>query len=373
VHSGDPHFEVGYDPTYPMAASMNSDPAAAPPGATGISSVSRSHHPAAAAAGRVWTAGLLLGALGLALSVFVVGRLFLTWHITPHAVSEHISVFGQRLSYPVANLDAWIVLALAVAGLAVVAMTVLGAVREFAVARSFERSLDALEPRPLHGALVINDERPRAFCAGLLSPRLYVSSGAVALLDEIALKAVLAHEAHHARRRDPLRLAVGRVLARALFFVPGLGELVRRQQDLAELGADETAINAGPDSRSGLARAMLAFSEDSAAVGSTGIDPRRVDHLLGEPPSWRFPALLCLWSAAVIGLVGAIAVLVGQVAWGSATLAPPFLSIQPCIVVLALIPGVVGVGCAAVARALSGHGPRARATRKRRFGSGAGS
>ncbi|MEA2145512.1 MAG: hypothetical protein QOG59_1099, partial [Solirubrobacteraceae bacterium] len=196
------------------------------------------------------------------------------------------------------------------------------------------------------------DERPQAFCAGLINPRVYVSSGAVALLDEAALNAVLAHEVHHARCRDPLRLAVGRVLVRALFFVPGLAELVRRQQDLAEFGADETAMNAGPDGHSGLARAMLAFSEPSPAVSSVGIDPRRVDHLLGAPPSWRFPTLLCLGAGAVMGLVGASAVLLGQVAAGSATLAPPFLSHQPCIVVLALIPGALGLGGAGVAHAL---------------------
>jgi hypothetical protein len=331
---------------------MNSEPAGSSTEAARLSSAAGSDHPAAAAAGRVWTAGLLLGMLGLALSVLVVGRLFLTWRVTPHAASHHISLFGQRLSYPVANLDALVVLALAVAGLAVGTMAVLGVVRELAAARSFKRCLAAQEPRPLNGAFVIHDERPQAFCAGLLNPRVYVSSGAVALLDQPSLDAVLAHEAHHARRRDPLRLAVGRVLARALFFVPGLEELVRRQQDLAELGADESAMHAGPDNRSALARAMLTFSESSPAVSSVGIDPRRVDHLLGEPPSWRFPTLLCLAAATAIALVAAIALLAGQLAAGSATLAPPFLSHQPCIVVLALIPALVGLGCAGVARAL---------------------
>jgi Zn-dependent protease with chaperone function len=33
----------------------------------------------------------------------------------------------------------------------------------------------------------------------------------VALLDDSGLDAMLAHEHHHARRRDPLRLATGRV------------------------------------------------------------------------------------------------------------------------------------------------------------------
>jgi Zn-dependent protease with chaperone function len=332
-----------------MPGTVNSEPAGASAEAASVSSASRSGRQAAAAAGRVWTAGMVLAAAGLTLSVFVIGRLFLTWRVTPQAASHHIALLGQRLSYPVANLDALIVLALALVGLVVGAITLSGAVRELARSRAFERHLAAQKCKPLKGALVIDDARPQAFCAGLLKPRVYVSSGTVALLDETALNAVLAHEAHHARRRDPLRLAVGRVLARGLFFVPGLAELVRRQQDLAELGADESAINAGPDSRSALARAMLTFSEPSPGAGSVGIDPRRVDHLLGEPPSWRFPTLLCLAAATAIGLLAAIAILAGQVAAGSATLAPPFLSRQPCIVMLALIPVVVGLGCAGLA------------------------
>jgi Zn-dependent protease with chaperone function len=334
-----------------MAGTIEPESAAAAGPADGMSpsSDSRFPRPAAAAAERVWAAGMVLWASGLALSVFVIGRLFLTWRVTPHAASHQISLLGQRLSYPVANVDALIVVVLALAGLAVGAMTAWGAIRELAATRSFERYLAAQEPRPWKGALVIDDERPQAFCAGLFTPRVYVSSGAVASLDETALDAVIAHEAHHARRRDPLRVAIGRVLARALFFV------ARRQQNLAELGADESAMNVGPDSRSALARAMLTLSESSPPDGSVGIDPERVDHLLGEPPNWRFPTLLCLAAAVAVGLLGAIAVLASQLAAGSATLAPPFLSHQPCIVVLALIPAVVVLVTGGIARRLHGN------------------
>ena len=157
---------------------------------------------------------------------------------------------------------------------------------------------------------MIDDDRPHAFCAGLLSPRVYVTSGALAILDESALEAVLAHERHHARRRDPLRLATSRVLTRAMFFLPALGELDRGQQALAEMSADESAIEAAPGNRSALARAMLTFSDASEADDSVGIDPARVDYLLGEPPRWRFPAMLCLVAIGLLALVVTTAVLV---------------------------------------------------------------
>jgi Zn-dependent protease with chaperone function len=299
--------------------------------------------PAATAAARVARASLLLGGLGLASAIFVVARLLESWRVTPHAASHQISIFGQKLSYPAANVDAIVIVLLAALGLVVTARAVAGAAREVRASRRFHRFLSGQQPQGLHDALLIDDAQPRAFCAGLLRPRVYVSTSALALLDDAALSAVLAHERHHAHRRDPLRLAAGRVLARALFFLPELGDLVEREQALAELSADESAVNDLPANRSALARAMLSFSDTPAHGGSTGIDPARVDYLLGDPPSWRFPTLLCLVATSVLVLLLTIAVLAGRVASGSATLALPFLSHEPCILVLAAIPAVLGV------------------------------
>jgi hypothetical protein len=97
---------------------------------------------------------------------------------------------------------------------------------------------------------------------------------------------------------------------------------------------------------------MLSFSDSPAAAQGAGVDPARVDHLLGEPPSWRFPALLCLAATGVLALIVAVAVLAGQVARGSATLALPFLSHQPCILVLAAVPAGLGLLAASYHRRL---------------------
>jgi hypothetical protein len=285
----------------------------------------------------------LLGALGLACSLFVALRLAETWRVRPGMRSHDVSVLGQSLSYPSANLAALVVAALASLGLVATAMMVAGGARELTAWRRARRWLVAQKLHEDGDVLVIADEHPRAFCAGLLRPRVYVSTGAMALLDEVALGAVLAHERHHARRRDPLRFAGGRVIARALFFVPGLRELVRRQRALAELSADESAMNAAPEYRSALARAMLSFAERSRPEDPTGIDPERVDHLLGEPPRARVQLLLCVLTASVLGLFVGIGMLAGRGATGSATLAPPLLSHRPCIVVVAMIPTIFGL------------------------------
>jgi hypothetical protein len=186
-----------------------------------------------------------------------------------------------------------------------------------------------------------------------LHPRVYVSTGALELLDAPALAAVLAHERHHACRYDPLRLAFGRVLAQSLFFVPALHRLAQRQHALSEISADEAAVLGTGGDASALASAMLSFSQ-ATTEQALGVDPERIDFLLGERPQWGFPVALCVAAAAALSLFVAVAVLAAQAATGSATLAPPFLSSQPCVAVLAMIPAsaaLAGVTCLRARRA----------------------
>ena len=137
--------------------------------------------------------------------------------------------------------------------------------------------------------------RPLAFCAGLLHPRVYVSTGAVQRLSEDELAAVVEHEAHHARRRDPLRILIARAIGEAY----ALTALPRREQALAELAADAAAVRrrgAAP-----LAAALLAF--DAAAIA-----PERVDRLVGTPPNDEVPrALVAGAGLVIVALVALIA------------------------------------------------------------------
>ncbi|HEY2436762.1 MAG TPA: M56 family metallopeptidase [Solirubrobacteraceae bacterium] len=293
----------------------------------------------------------LLGLFGLMSAVFVVTRLLESWRVTSSPASHAVSLLGQHFSYPTANFGAIVVTVLAALGLVMAGAALRGASRELLGDLRFRRAVAARSPRLINGAWVLEDDRPQAFCAGLVRPRVYLSTGTLELLDEPSLAAVVAHERHHARRHDPLRLACGRVLADGLFCIPALRRLVDRQQALAEIGADEGALLAGVD-RSALASAMIDFSREAGAL-QDGLDPERVDHLLGEPTRWRFPLLLCLGIATAITVFVALAVLAAGVAAGSATLAPPFLSSQPCIAVFALLPACGAAAAVTYARALS--------------------
>ena len=129
-----------------------------------------------------------------------------------------------------------------------------------------------------------------AFCYGLRHPRVAISVGLVALLNERELEAVLRHEAYHLEHRDPLRLIVADILAAAFRFLPLVGMLRDHHIVAQELAADRHAVRALGTDRTLAAALYKLLTCASAPVplaepAGTGALALRVDALLGtEPP-----------------------------------------------------------------------------------------
>ncbi|WP_217913824.1 M56 family metallopeptidase [Miltoncostaea marina] len=169
-----------------------------------------------------------------------------------------------------------------------------------------------------------------AFCAGLLWPRVVVSTGLVGSLGPDALEALLAHEATHARRRDPLRQVLAAAGAAALWMVPAAAALAAHGRLRRELNADREA--ARQTGRRALAKALLAVHDaappmSAAAVpGAASQLASRVDALHGAPPpALRLPGRLLAHSfaGAVLPVAVAAAVLVAPPAGGDPLEAVP--------------------------------------------------
>ncbi len=198
------------------------------------------------------------------------------------------------------------VLLLAALGLVVLARGARSLIREWRSQQRFRRGLRVVSDDVVAGTPVrwIDGARPRAFCAGLIRPRVYVSVGAGKLISREQLEAIVAHERHHVRRRDPLRMLVVAALADSLFFMPVLLRLAERYRALAELAADETAARA--KGRRALASAMLAIARRDDSQAIMGIAPERVDQLLGRRVEWRLPSGVLTASALALGSVVAL-------------------------------------------------------------------
>jgi Zn-dependent protease with chaperone function len=200
-----------------------------------------------------------------------------------------------------------VVAALAVA---VAVLVIRSLLRQAGAARQYLRALPLGKPVSVEGVrceTVETDERA-AFCAGYLRPRIYLSRGIIERLDRDELRAVVVHERHHLTRRDPLRRAVARALAEGLFFIPILRRSSERYVDLGEIAADRAAVGALEDRRP-LASALLKLSErDPMPHAVAGIDPGRVDYLLGdaEAERWRLPGGPAVRSAVGIAALAVL-------------------------------------------------------------------
>jgi hypothetical protein len=228
-------------------------------------------------------------------------------------------------------------------GLVALALALRSVSRQLRAQRGLARRLGGCCVRRAGAVRVIADDRPTAMCAGLLHPRIYVTTAALERLAPHELAAVLAHEAHHLRRRDPLRLAVAQVLADALVFVPVVRRLARHHALLTEIDADAAAVRAADGDASGLAGGMLRLAGGDLPDGAIRIEPQRVDSLVGRLPDRLLPLLFGLAVLAGLVLAMLVVMLAGRTAAGEATLALPGLSRQPCVVALALVPGGLGV------------------------------
>ncbi|HEY2598539.1 MAG TPA: M56 family metallopeptidase [Candidatus Dormibacteraeota bacterium] len=294
----------------------------------------------------VFSVALALGVGGLSAVVAAI----LTAAASVHHGSTgagHILLGQARLTYPTANGAALLLLAVGAFGAFEIAAVARASWRQL---RGYRRLRAALaHPTPLDGdpsVRVIPDSLPQAFCAGYLRPGIYVSQRAVELLTEPELGAVLAHEHHHRRARDPLRLAAGQILGEALVFLPGPGPLSERYADLAELRADQAAVRASDGNSAPLASALLVFDENGPP-GVSGISPERVDSLLGEFASPRVPLLLLAGSVAALAALAAAIWSLSPVASAHATFNLPLLSSAPCVTV----PGMLVIAaCVSVAR-----------------------
>jgi hypothetical protein len=289
--------------------------------------------------------------LGLQLSLGAVGLVGIGTAVVAGAASVHhdpraahdVVVLGGHFSYPAVNVAAVVLLVLAALGVAVIGIVLQTVWRQLRASRRLIRELPVVGPLPGRPrVIVIAGSAPQAFCAGYLKPRVYVSTGAIALLSPSELAAVLSHEQDHLSAHDPLRLACARVLGRALFFLPALRPLGARYSELAEQRADEAAVAAAGGTRAPRASALLAF--EAARPDGLGISPERVDSLLGAGRRPRLPIGLISVSVAALTLLIVVLWRASAVASAHSTFDLPVLSAQPCMLILALMPVLVCLG-----------------------------
>jgi Zn-dependent protease with chaperone function len=144
--------------------------------------------------------------------------------------------------------------------------------------------------------------QPFSCTYGVFEAEVVISRGLFDLVDDAELAAVLTHEAHHVRARDPLKVMLARALRHGLFVLPALGDLYDRYLTARELSADRRATrNVGVK---GLAGALLKavggpveldLGAAAALAGDRALDLRVAQLETGRQPR------LAPWSDAASG------------------------------------------------------------------------
>jgi Peptidase family M48 len=207
--------------------------------------------------------------LELALAGLVATAALLMLVVTVDAARFHAPPLLRGEAVPLDGHSLALVLLLALQG-----VVVWRAGRSLARQAAAQRRLARLPVRARRtiggrAVAIVGGSQPRAFCTGLIRPRVCLTEDALARLAPDQLRAVVEHEACHARRRDPLRLAIAQVAADGF----GLRRLPASQAAVADLAADAAAV-AALGSPQPLAAALVRLREPA---------PERIDHLLGRP------------------------------------------------------------------------------------------
>lgn len=166
--------------------------------------------------------------------------------------------------------------------------------------RELERSARLLRLHD-HDVRLIGARRTEAFVAGPVRPAIYVTRSLLDVLDPSELHAVVLHEEHHRRQRDPLRSLALTSWARFLGWLPGAERWIERRHAHLEVAADQYALRNGA-SRAAIASALLKCDRSSsvAAMGFSAAAEVRLHRLVSgttsneasAPMEWLGPLTL---------------------------------------------------------------------------------
>jgi len=242
--------------------------------------------------------------LMLTVAPMLANALILTLALAPSAlaagglISDHcLTSFHDHLHLCVTHLPtigpgyaAWAVTSLGALAFGAAMWT---ALRTMAEARRVYRSLSVLAHRDgRDGVGWIDSPASLSLTAGLLRPRVFISSGFAHTMDELELDAAIAHERCHARERHGLLKLIA--FCGSLLHLPSTRRTLLANLTLAcERRADESAATEVGDRMSVASAILRAHRAASPAALVFGLaDPttleRRVQALLAPPtPSFR--------------------------------------------------------------------------------------
>lgn len=134
---------------------------------------------------------------------------------------------------------------------------------------------------------VFKDGKPYAFCLGIRSPKIYLSTATVEMMGKAELEAILLHERYHLNKKDTFVMLLATLAKLAFPFFPLLSDFINSYSIDREIKADKEAIkNVGSDTLISVLKKFLNFPNlpmvtASAIADCNTLEPR-IRVLIGE-------------------------------------------------------------------------------------------
>lgn len=91
-------------------------------------------------------------------------------------------------------------------------------------------------------AVLVENNQAFAFCAGILSPKIFVSTALCRVCGELELEAILRHERAHLRNQDTLTMFVAHISQSLFPFFPILSDFMASYKAAREIAADNECV-----------------------------------------------------------------------------------------------------------------------------------
>ncbi|EKE06320.1 MAG: hypothetical protein ACD_19C00017G0020 [uncultured bacterium] len=89
---------------------------------------------------------------------------------------------------------------------------------------------------------IVNSAKPYAFCFGIRSPKIYISTKLVQMLTKKELEVVIVHENYHLKNHDTITLMLANIFESLVPYFPLISDVIRHYKIERELLADQAAI-----------------------------------------------------------------------------------------------------------------------------------
>jgi Zn-dependent protease with chaperone function len=269
---------------------------------------------------------LWLSSLALRAMVTVLAVIYLLFFLPRSELFSALTHWCLDVALPFARADAGVEVhalgdvALFLPGVLLAVSLLWACVATANAARTARRLVQsqALGPGP-RDSLIVGGPDVLFAVTGLARPRIVVSAGALACLDDDELGAALDHEQAHITRRHRLLMAVAIALRALGRLLPGSGRAIRELAFHFERDADEWAVRRSND-RLALASVICKAAcpeppPDPPAVtglGTLGVR-ERVSRLLEEEPRRQARSATAAFNGLAVGMVACTLLLVAAV------------------------------------------------------------